>query len=120
MKKKKKNSKKKEIYSPVLQREVSETEIELLLATWHNFKKTRWLFTQFLALHTWKLYWNPVLDLFAKIKSMAPSSQSIIVSNEIISSTYYKKKKKGNEIIASHTGYNIGNEILVLKEPQVH
>ena len=35
-----------------------------------------------------------ILDLFAKIKSMAPSSQSIIVSNEIIASTYYLKKKK--------------------------
>lgn len=62
---------------------------------------------------------NFVLDSFAKVKSMAPSSQSIFVSNEIIASTYYKKKK-GNKIIASHTGYNIGNEILVLKEPQVH
>ena len=42
-----------------------------------------------------------ILDFFVKIKSMAPSSQSIIVSNEIIASTYYKRiiKKKSNEII---------------------
>ena len=121
MKKKKKNTK-KNIFPSLIKRNIFPNPIKVTFqikeTVWSGNRPTIGYVAQFkedkMTFHAIsspthvEAILKPVLDLFAKINSMAPSSQSIIVSNEIIASTYYKRIIKKIKAMK------------LLKEPQVH